>query len=168
MKIGVLGSGSWGMTLAIHLLKNGHEVSVWFYLKQDYDKALMERELPDYLPDVKLPAALNFTMDMGECVSDKEIILVAIPSHTVGATLSNIADIIPSDARIVNVAKGIENDLYMVLTTEPGITLHSERHYVIRMAVITENAKVYGILCRSNPDFRTFTWSFTLIRFNHL
>lgn len=110
MKIGVLGSGSWGMTLAIHLLKNGHDVDVWFYLEKDYQQALTERELPDFLPNVKLPEALNFTMDMEKCIQGKEIVLIAIPSHTVGFTLEKISKHIEPDTIIVNVAKGIEND----------------------------------------------------------
>ncbi len=110
MKIGVVGSGSWGMTLAIHLLKNGHTVQVWFYQEQDYKQATDERELPDYLPGVILPAELDFTMDMESCVKGKELILVAIPSHTIGSTLVKLAGQIPEDAIIVNVAKGIEND----------------------------------------------------------
>ncbi len=110
MDIGVIGSGSWGMTLAIHLLKNEHAVSVWFYLQQDFDQALKKRALPDYLPDVILPEELQFTMDMEACVTGKDLILVAIPSHTVGGTLAKIADLIASDTIMVNVAKGIEND----------------------------------------------------------
>lgn len=110
MKIAVVGSGSWGMTLAIHLLKNDNDVSVWFYLEKDYKQATDTRELPDYLPGVKLPSGLNFTMDMAECLKDKEIILIAIPSHTVGTTLSQIPHLIQPSSIIVNVAKGIEND----------------------------------------------------------
>ncbi len=98
------------MTLAIHLLKNGHDVSVWFYLKKDFNQARDQRELPDYLPGVTLPQELKFTLDMEECVLDKQIILVAIPSHTVGATLEKLAGTIDSNSIIVNVAKGIEND----------------------------------------------------------
>lgn len=110
MNIAVVGSGSWGMTLAIHLLKNGHEVCVWFYLEKDFNMANDTRELPDYLPGVSLPEQLNFTMDMEACVKDKDLILVAIPSHTVGRTLSKLASSISSNSIIVNVAKGIEND----------------------------------------------------------
>ncbi|MCF7825351.1 MAG: NAD(P)-dependent glycerol-3-phosphate dehydrogenase [Candidatus Marinimicrobia bacterium] len=110
MKIAVLGSGSWGMTLAIHLLKNGHSVDVWFYLEKDFKQAQDLRELPDYLPGVILPPELNFTMDMEKCVQDKQIVLVAIPSHTVGNTMAKLADAIHRDTIIVNVAKGIEND----------------------------------------------------------
>lgn len=110
MQVGVLGSGSWGMTLAIHLLKNGHNVEVWFYQKSDYEQALNERVLPDYLPGVELPTDLKFTTDMQSCLKDKDLILIAIPSHTVGPTLAGLADQIPQTATIVNVAKGIEND----------------------------------------------------------
>jgi len=110
MKIAVLGSGSWGMTLAIHLLKNGHDVDVWFYLEKDYNQALDQRELPDYLPGIVLPQNLNFTMNMVDCVQNKDIVLIAIPSHTVGKTLSGISAAIDPGSIIVNVAKGIEND----------------------------------------------------------
>jgi glycerol-3-phosphate dehydrogenase (NAD(P)+) len=110
MKIAVVGSGSWGMTLAIHLLKNGHDVDVWFYLEKDFKQAQDTRELPDYLPGVVLPSELNFTMDMEKCVRDKDIILIAIPSHTVGMTLATLSNIISTESIIVNVAKGIEND----------------------------------------------------------
>ncbi|NQV30566.1 MAG: NAD(P)-dependent glycerol-3-phosphate dehydrogenase [Candidatus Marinimicrobia bacterium] len=110
MKIAVIGSGSWGMTLAIRLLKNGHEVEVWFYLEKDFNQALEQRELPDYLPGIALPDELRFTMDMEACILGKDIILVAIPSHTVGFTFKKLAGKVQSDTIIVNVAKGIEND----------------------------------------------------------
>lgn len=98
------------MTLAIHLLKNGHTVDVWFFLEKDFTQAQDHRELPDYLPGVMLPSELNFTMDMQKCVQDKQIVLIAIPSHTVGRTLGNLVSAIHKDTIIVNVAKGIEND----------------------------------------------------------
>ena len=110
MKVAVVGSGSWGMTLAMHLLKKGHDVDVWFYLERDFKQAQETRELPDYLPGVSLPSELRFTMDMEACIRDKEIILVAIPSHTAGITLSKLSSSIASESIIVNVAKGIEND----------------------------------------------------------
>ncbi len=116
MNIAVIGSGSWGMTLAIHLLKNDHSVKVWFYLEKDYQQALNHRELPDYLPGVSLPETLQFTTDMQQCIQGSDIILVAIPSHTVGLTFEKLADIIPKNAVLVNVAKGIENDSLLTMS----------------------------------------------------
>ncbi len=123
MNIAVIGSGSWGMTLAIHLLKNGHEVDVWFYLEKDFNQARQQRELPDYLPGVILPLELNFTMDMENCVREKDIILVAIPSHTVGKTLEHISAAISKESIIVNVAKGIENDSLRTMSQVIGHAL---------------------------------------------
>ncbi len=110
MKIAVIGSGSWGMTLAIRLMKNGHEVEVWFYLESEFNQANELHELPDYLPGTTLPEGLKFSLDMEACIKGKEIILIAIPSHTVGFTLKKLHGLIPADTIIVNVAKGIEND----------------------------------------------------------
>jgi len=110
MKIGVLGSGSWGMTLAIQLLKNKHDVDVWFYLEKDFQQASETRELPDFLPGITLPTALNFSLDMPACIAGKDIVLVAIPSHTVGKALAPMAQYFDPKTIIVNVAKGIEND----------------------------------------------------------
>ena len=44
MKVAVVGSGSWGMTLAMHLLKKGHDVDVWFYLERDFKQAQETRD----------------------------------------------------------------------------------------------------------------------------
>ncbi|NQV14616.1 NAD(P)-dependent glycerol-3-phosphate dehydrogenase [bacterium] len=134
MKIAVIGSGSWGMTLAIHLLKNGHDVNVWFYLKKDYKQALDQKELPDYLPDVKLPDGLQFTMDMKECIRDKDIILIAIPSHTIGATLTKIAEFIPPNTIIINVAKGIENDT--LRTMSQVISFALPKHPITKISTL--------------------------------
>jgi glycerol-3-phosphate dehydrogenase (NAD(P)+) len=98
------------MTLAIHLLRNGHDVEVWFFKESDYDLALKQRELPDYLPGIMLPEGLKFTLDLEACVQNRDLVLVAIPSHTVGVTLEKLSAVIPSNTVIVNVAKGIEND----------------------------------------------------------
>lgn len=123
MKIAVIGSGSWGLTLAMHLLKNGHDVEVWFYLEKDFKQAQESRVLPDYLPGITLPTGLKFTMDMDACVRHKQIILVAIPSHTVGAALSKISHTIDAGSIIVNVAKGIENDTLRTMSQVIAHTL---------------------------------------------
>ncbi|MCF7822931.1 MAG: NAD(P)-dependent glycerol-3-phosphate dehydrogenase [Candidatus Marinimicrobia bacterium] len=134
MNIGVIGSGSWGMTLAIHLLKNGHNVEVWFYLEKDYKQALEERELPDFLPGIELPEGLKFTLEIESCIQDKGIILVAIPSHTVGPTLSKLTDKISPETVIVNVAKGIEND---TLRTMSQVIAHAlPQHSVYKIATL--------------------------------
>jgi len=123
MKIAVLGSGSWGLTLSIHLLKNGHEVDVWFFLEKDYQQAMEHWELPDFLPGVELPKDLHFTMDMLGCVQNKDLILVAVPSHVVGLTMTKLVDAIEPETIILNVAKGIENNTLRTMSQVIAHTL---------------------------------------------
>ncbi len=116
MRIGVIGSGSWGMTLAIHLIKNGHDVTTWFYSDEDYEQASTQRTLPDYLPGIDLPTTMSLTTDLSETVQEKDIIVIAVPSHTVRTTISGIHNEIPDPAVLVNVSKGIENDSLLTMS----------------------------------------------------
>ena len=54
-KISVLGSGSWGMALALLLHNNGHEVLLWSARPEDARKLREKRENPDRLPGVQIP-----------------------------------------------------------------------------------------------------------------
>lgn len=116
MKVAVLGSGSWGMTLAMLLDQNGHSVTVWFWDKVLHEQASREGELPDFLPGIIIPKSLKLTTDVMEAISGAELIVIASPSHTVRMTLETIGPFISPNSLIVNVAKGIENDSLMTMS----------------------------------------------------
>jgi glycerol-3-phosphate dehydrogenase (NAD(P)+) len=77
MKIGVIGSGSWGTTLSLLLYDNGHSVKLWFRRKSYLDEVMRKRENFLYLPDVKIPEEIFLTADIGEVVADSEILVLA-------------------------------------------------------------------------------------------
>ena len=66
MKIAVLGSGGWGTALAMVLLENGHDVTLWSY-SEDESKVLRETGENPMLKGVALPETLKLTSDMA-CV----------------------------------------------------------------------------------------------------
>jgi len=108
MQIGVVGSGSWGMTLALHLQRRGHKVWVWFRRRESLDTVLSRRELPDYLPGVSIPEEVRCTFDLEEVVRDKEMLVLAVPSQAVRQVVQKLRNYLDSDSLLVNVAKGIE------------------------------------------------------------
>ena len=84
MKTAVIGSGAWGTALALVLLENGHQVSLWSYSQQESDTLRQRRENP-MLPGVSLPEELGLTTDMN-CVKDCKAVVLATPSFAVRST----------------------------------------------------------------------------------
>ena len=64
MKVFVLGTGGWGIALAMLLHDNGHEVTSWTYLQEECDLLLRERAHEKLLPGVKIPEEIAITTDM--------------------------------------------------------------------------------------------------------
>lgn len=80
-RIGVLGAGSFGTALAVHLAgAGGHPVRLWARDPELARRMAEERANPEYLPGVELPAGIQPTSDMAG-LADSEILLVAAPSH---------------------------------------------------------------------------------------
>ena len=109
-RIGVLGGGSWGTALAILLGNKDYEVEMWL---RDVDqlKAMEETGInKKYLPEVNLPKNLKLTNDLEKAILNKDVILLATPTHGVRETLNKAKAFINPEQIIVNIAKGVENE----------------------------------------------------------
>lgn len=78
--IGVLGAGSWGTALAVHLARAGREVRLWCRRPELAGELVEEGANHRYLPDVELPARLEPTAELGR-LSGCRTVLVVVPSH---------------------------------------------------------------------------------------
>lgn len=114
MKITVLGSGGWGTALALLLLENGHDVTLWSY-KEEESAALRERRENPVLPGVPLPDGLKLTSDMS-CVKGCQAVVLATPSFAVRTTARQVRDLLELDAVLVSVSKGVEKETSYTLT----------------------------------------------------
>ena len=72
-KISVLGSGSWGLALALLLHNNGHEVLLWSARPENARKLREKRENPDRLPGVRLPDELDVLTDLERALKDVDV-----------------------------------------------------------------------------------------------
>jgi glycerol-3-phosphate dehydrogenase (NAD(P)+) len=104
----VLGAGSWGTTFAKVLADAGCEVTL-HARRPELAKAITDdRENRDYLPGIRLPAAVRATADPGEALLDAEIVVLAVPSQSLRENLSDWASLLPRDATLLSLMKGIE------------------------------------------------------------
>lgn len=107
MKILVAGSGGWGTALALLLLRNGHDVTLWSYSAQE-SRSLAETLENPFLPGVALSAELHFTADASDA-QGKDMVVFATPSFAVRQTAKTFAPYL-AGALLVSVTKGIEAD----------------------------------------------------------
>ena len=109
MKVAVVGGGSWGTTLAAHLVKTGHDVSLLVRDEARRDEIRARRENPRYLPGVILPVALRIDSGFGSA-RGAEMVVVAIPSESFRAVCRGLASATSRGAALVSATKGLEMD----------------------------------------------------------
>ncbi len=109
--ITVLGAGAWGTAFGQVLADAGNRVTMWAIESQIVDAINSEHRNPVRLPIVeKLPDAMIATGDRAEAVLDAEIVVVAIAAQHARGALEEFRSLIPSNAIVVSLMKGIERN----------------------------------------------------------
>ncbi|MGR7023458.1 NAD(P)H-dependent glycerol-3-phosphate dehydrogenase [Geodermatophilus sp. URMC 62] len=104
----VLGAGSWGTTFAKVLADAGCTVAL-HARRPELCQAITESgENPDYLPGVKLPGALTATTDAAQALDGADVVVLAVPSQSLRANLLAWTPLLPSDATLLSLMKGVE------------------------------------------------------------
>lgn len=92
MTIAVLGAGSWGTAVAIHMASIGHRVMLWGHTPQHVSEMLKQRCNQKYLPDVPFPPTLTPTDDLETSLKQTEHIIIAVPSHAFPSLLTKLTE----------------------------------------------------------------------------
>jgi glycerol-3-phosphate dehydrogenase (NAD(P)+) len=129
--ITVLGAGSWGTALAVHLGRVGHDVRLWAR-----DPALVEelerrRANAVYLPDVGFPPTISVTRALDESLDGTDLVVSAIPSHGCRAVMRAAAPYVRAHATIVSATKGLEADSLLRMSQVIGEELGPGRPVVV-------------------------------------
>ncbi len=107
-QVAVLGAGSFGTALSVHLARLGHDVRVWARDPGLAREMATRRANPIYLPDLTFPSAVQPTSDLGIAVSDADLIVNAVPSHGTREVLTRVRPHLRPHATIVSATKGLE------------------------------------------------------------
>ncbi len=109
-RIVVLGAGSWGTALAVHLARDGRPVCLWARDEALVDEMIAHAANRRYLADVPLPAAVLPMSSLDTALDAAQFVVVAVPSHGLRAVVRTAAPFVPADAVVVSAAKGLEAD----------------------------------------------------------
>ncbi len=107
--IAVIGAGSWGTALAIHLARTGHTVRLWGRDPEVVLEIERARRNGRYLPDVDIPQQVMPTTDLRWVLSGSSYVVFALPSHVLRAVVRAAVEWLEPAAVVISAAKGLES-----------------------------------------------------------
>jgi glycerol-3-phosphate dehydrogenase (NAD(P)+) len=108
MRTAVFGTGSWGTAFSLVLGDAGTDVTMWGYESEVCDLINRTHENPIYHPGIKLPDDLRATHDAAEALDGAEMVVLAVPAQTLRSNLMQWQGLVPDEAVLVSLMKGIE------------------------------------------------------------
>lgn len=115
-RIGVVGAGAWGTTLAKLLAEKGHPVILWAWERDLAITMAKERENSLYLPGVELPEALEITNSLAEAARGCSAILLGTPSHVLRSVYAELHPLIRESTFLIIATKGLEPTSCMTMS----------------------------------------------------
>ena len=107
-KVAIIGSGSWGVALAIYLAGQGNEVRIWSFSEDERDMINNEKKCK-FLPKTVIPDGVYCSTDIKEVVEWSEIILHVTPSKFTRNVVKQYKDFVTNQGVII-CSKGFEAD----------------------------------------------------------
>ena len=110
MKVTVLGTGGWGLTLGQVVYENKCDVSFWTNSQAEVDLLSTEHQYKDKLPGVIFPADFKYTTDMNAALDGCDMVLIVVPSQFMGGVAKNLGKWTPAKGKepvVVCATKGI-------------------------------------------------------------
>ena len=77
----VVGGGSWGTALSIHLSKAGHDVKMWVFERDLCEEIKNNKENSVFLRGVPIPDGVHPTSSLGEALAGSDLIIFVVPSE---------------------------------------------------------------------------------------
>ncbi len=109
-KVCVIGGGSWGSAMAIHLGRLNLDTKLWIREIEVYEEIIRTKENKTFLPGIIFPSAVSVFHDLQDAISDTAFLFIAVPSHFCRDIYTRIAPFLTSAHSIVSLTKGIEEN----------------------------------------------------------
>lgn len=130
MKIGILGTGAYGLALGLTFFQNGNSVSMWTKFELEKDVLTKTRKNDAVLPGVYVPEEIQVTTSLEEVCKDKDILVIAIPAKFVCGVSKEIKHYLKNQVLLL-ASKGIEQATCLFLDE-----VLAKHHDVSRLCVM--------------------------------
>ena len=115
-KIAVVGAGSWGTAIGDLLACKGYPVSLWAFEKEVEDHIQKFHENKIFLPNHKLSSNISASNDLVEVITDKDLVVVVVPSHVMRNVTKEMAGHLSDSVILISASKGIEQKTHLTMS----------------------------------------------------
>lgn len=112
-KVAIIGSGSWGVALAVHLVSVGNEVKIWSFMEEERDIINNEKRCK-FLPGLVLPEGIYCSTNFEEVIKDTDFILHVTPSKFTRNIFRQYKEFV-KDKPVIICSKGFEKETLKTL-----------------------------------------------------
>ncbi len=130
MRISVIGTGIYGISLALQIALNKHEVIMWSENKTLVENFKKKHSL-EPITDIVIPKNINVTCDLELAIKDVDLIFIATSAKYLKETCLNMLSFYDKKIPIVIASKGILNDTCCFLSDILKNTLKAKNIGVI-------------------------------------
>ena len=107
-KVTVIGTTSWGITLACLIANKNISVDIWARTKNEAQSIQNDREDKKHLPGITLSKNITISHDLESCIKNSKYILLAVPSHSFRNNMISLSNYLDNSHTIISATKGIE------------------------------------------------------------
>lgn len=111
--IAIIGSGSWGVALAMHLARQGNKIKIWSFEEEEKRRINEERKCK-FLPNITILENIQCYMDFETVVKDADFILHVTPSKFTRTTFKQYKQFVGNKPVII-CSKGFEKETLKTL-----------------------------------------------------
>ncbi len=109
-RIGIIGAGNFGSAVGHVIAGNGHQVVLWDHFDDVVDAINQRCENPRFLEGVRLDPALHATADLAECVRDRDLVFLAVPTPYVRDVLTEARPHLGHGTPLITFSKGVDTE----------------------------------------------------------
>lgn len=131
MNVTILGTGAYGLALAMMFLKNKNNILMWTKFEEEKNELEKTRKNEKVLKNVKIPKEIKFTTDLESALKDAQIVVIAIPTAFIEETIIEIKKYIRKNQYILIASKGIEQNRCLFIHEIVSNVLSTSKYAVI-------------------------------------
>ncbi|MCC2667056.1 MAG: hypothetical protein K0S63_972 [Gammaproteobacteria bacterium] len=156
--LAILGAGSWGTALALHLSRLNQTIRLWTFEKKHAIDLQTEKTNNHYLPGHPFPSTLHPTDQMADAIQGVQDILIVVPSMGFRNTVTQLKPLLQPDMRIVWATKGLDENTGQLLHEVIEEVLGKEYSYAVLAGPsfageVARALPTAVVIASSNPGF---------------